>query len=1180
MLGNQTGASLCCVSAGVVIKKNCLYSCILIFYFFSSSPVVSAVSDTITMIQTGNGTAGPYQLGTPYIDSSSLSVSFLDSRCGHVPEYTYISPINSLIFSEIINPNCTLVVRFTLSYWAIPKITYLYKRKFYSPSDSDTAHVLFNQTNGFAEQPDNLNISGFKSIGVSIGNQGQLNVQQALEVKVYGNIKDHTQLSAHISDQATSLEGDTKEISELDRIYVSLVNHRYAIVAGDQYVSMLKTGIISSQKKVKGISTSVTFPNLNASVFGALSGGNLANQTITTRLGFQGPYYLTGNNEAVSITPIQGTVTVSVNGEFLEEGETNDYCIDYTAGSIRFNPRFALGDNQIVHVSYEYKIYNYLRTFSGVSTEGTTQDSSFSYAGVLWYEADNKNQPLDVFIDENAKSILSQTGDNAPFIPNGKKIQPVTVAAQNAVNRLYKIKYVSTANDFFYQFTPFDNETPLENKDFYLVWFNRVSEQSGDYVQFSRTLLADTALINSLPPLSQKTLRDPFMEADPRGPVYLYVGPGKGNYSALSPIPTPQAHTTGEVQLAYNPHQYLQFKTDVVGQTIDKNLFSPKDDYNNNAAMIQTECTVGKNSSLDRSAFITLLHHGKSTFFTLPLFTAYEQLYQWDLADFPITQKEEHLYGALFGITPFSHVSSNFSYQQYQVDQRRITDKYQYGILYNRLSNIEILYRGATISPVYAHRTTVTDSLTYTIRTPKTTYSVRIDDLWKQTIEGPSAGSIGSLVMIRLIPQFLQQSFYFNQHRKGGSSIFLPLHPQSHDTGYNIIWTQNAEISYKNYYNATATSSYQYIEKRKTNQTAPSNQSSLLITTTNSLSYPKSGISSQVTYTLNSEKASNFIQIPIFVGKGQGTHIYDSITASYKPDLFGDFIIEEREYFDQTNTDNIRKSLLSGSVQFKPMTTSSNGILSDLAWNGYFHLEEHFKKDTSMSLNAFFPFKSLFPGLSTLQSSHQKLISYAYLFYLQEIVWTPSFTQGLLGKLSGKPSFKNTRTLRENSMEYSSIFTKQWDSWELSIEFKQFSLIRRLLYQAYPISITDRYATTKERYFIFQGFSLFCNQTIGKTQKESYSGLYFQLVPGITYQVYEKGWAELSYTWSKVNCGGLLEYPMAKGSSQGIQHSISAIATINIKTNLIIDCAYRSEYAESFSDRWLHVLSMELKALL
>jgi len=82
-----------------------------------------------------------------------------------------------------------------------------------------------------------------------------MNLEQALDVTLSGDVAPHTTLSGHLTDQGTNIEG-TRELSDFDRIYVALDNARYSIVVGDQYAYWpVAAGIFSGdQKKLTGIS--------------------------------------------------------------------------------------------------------------------------------------------------------------------------------------------------------------------------------------------------------------------------------------------------------------------------------------------------------------------------------------------------------------------------------------------------------------------------------------------------------------------------------------------------------------------------------------------------------------------------------------------------------------------------------------------------------------------------------------------------------------------------------------------------------------------------------------------------------------------------------------------------------------------------------------------------------------
>jgi len=70
-------------------------------------------------------------------------------------------------------------------------------------------------------------------------------------------------------------------------------------------------------------------------------------------------------------------------------------------------------DETIIKVEYEYRVFNYQRTFTGMSMRAATPDSSVTVSGALWYEADDKNQPLDMQLSDTDQALLATQTDTS-----------------------------------------------------------------------------------------------------------------------------------------------------------------------------------------------------------------------------------------------------------------------------------------------------------------------------------------------------------------------------------------------------------------------------------------------------------------------------------------------------------------------------------------------------------------------------------------------------------------------------------------------------------------------------------------------------------------------------------------------------------------------------------------------
>ncbi len=1138
---------------------------------------LSALSIDTTII--GNGTPGPYPLGWHFVDTASIGVSYVDTTKGIVPPYAYVEKTNGLLFSQPIDSGTILSVHYETYFTGLQKNYSLYERTYLDLRDSTITQRSNEKKLPSVFREENLDISGYKSVGVSFGSQGQMNLEQALEVSIFGKIRDNITLSANLSDQGTSLEGDTREIGEIDRMFVSLDHPRYSITAGDQYVSLFDQGLLQGQKKIKGLSALYRGAKLTTGAYGAISGGKYTVQNIRGRLGFQGPYYLTGQGEADIINPIRGTIKVLVDGKELSEGEQADYIVDYDIASIRFMPTFPISDNSFIQVSYEYKAFDYQRVFLGSQVGFANQDSTFLTKGILWYEADNKEHPIELDFDEVTLQSLKASGDSTPLIPNGRLIHPNDVYTKNAQYRLYKKAFEISVVDTFFVYTPYNSANPQDNKGYYHVWFNQVLAGTGDYVEFT---LDNVSLLSLLDSTQIARLDTANYRNDPRGPVYIYLGPGRGNYSCLSSAPAPKRLIGGEVQTRFQPREWLSLSVDVAGEEEDKNLFSDRDDDDNTASATRSTFSLGNNITDRKSLWILGEHLFSSKRFSRELLSAFDRKTLWNREFTPTLGRQLNLWKVSGGGTFIPGFSVQGRYGQFILQDSLLTQRIAYGSSFSPGNKLSLVYQGQFIQhfdslDVDRYRS---DKVEAQINAKHLSYNVKMLDEWQRRLNGVNSGNIGGGLDVKFNPLSLIQSLFYSQYRKGGNSIFLPSAAESRDTGDILIWKQELNHSPVTGWTVSGTSTFQQLRKKnlanKYNRTKV-----LLVNLKNEVNSAKTGFSTHQQYRLNSERASSYERIYQYVGRGLGTHSYIDSLGDFRPDpQQGTHIATEKEIFNSDGTINVRKSTIEGSWYFKPQSEKITGMLAEVSWQGTFFIDEHIKLDSATLAKDAIPSNTWIPGYSSLTDKNDSLVSFADISYKQDITWRPKLVKEMLVNFNIRPFLRRIRRYNEGGYTYTGTIKKGWKKWKIGVD-GSVNLLKRLdKFSEDSTTIRDRVITLKQRFFIIPALSLFTHETIGGSERGKDHGPYYRLQPGMTFRLPGKGWAELSYTWSQVDISGQIEYPMAQGFLSGTSQVIDCIIDIAVGDHFSINGNYRGDYNPKVNKKMQHLVSLEVKAFL
>ena len=98
---------------------------ILIGILFFSVATNALTIDTSFACDKGSG---PYFLSKQFIVASSVKIAYSDSTFGIIPPFTFVDKLNSVIFSNALNPKATIQVQYSTSFYGLNKIYSLYKK--------------------------------------------------------------------------------------------------------------------------------------------------------------------------------------------------------------------------------------------------------------------------------------------------------------------------------------------------------------------------------------------------------------------------------------------------------------------------------------------------------------------------------------------------------------------------------------------------------------------------------------------------------------------------------------------------------------------------------------------------------------------------------------------------------------------------------------------------------------------------------------------------------------------------------------------------------------------------------------------------------------------------------------------------------------------------------------------
>ena len=430
---------------------------------------------------------------------------------------------------------------------------FLYEEQEYSP---DKKVKMPAKTNSFFSSTAKLQISGSKTISVSVANNEDFSLDQSLFLKIDGELSDNLNIEAQLSDSQSPItpEGDSREISSLDKVFMRLYSRRYELAFGDLEVDYHDTEFMNYAPKFEGLKATWQGRNQYQAAL-AISKG----KTTTTQFygveAKQGPYYLTVESGEV-IRVVAGTEKVFLNGSALSRGD--DYTIDYSEGSITFSGQHFLSASSLIQVTFQYSDEEYRQNMYLASGEINVTDR-FAVRNYLIMQSDDKDNPLQEEFTADDLQKLKAAGDNTVW--------------GSGVSESEDGDYILT-EEGYYQYV--GNDSTVVGA--YDVHFEYIGTNEGDY------------------------------DYEDDDDYYVYVGEDQGEYLPIRQLIPAQKKENHDLIAEYKSST-LQAQVEAIYTNFDQNTFSSSDDDDNEG--------VAANFALNYQPDLDLLNPELSTNYRL-----------------------------------------------------------------------------------------------------------------------------------------------------------------------------------------------------------------------------------------------------------------------------------------------------------------------------------------------------------------------------------------------------------------------------------------------------------------------------------------------------------------------------------------------------------------------------------
>jgi hypothetical protein len=331
-----------------------------------------------------------------------------------------------------------------------------------------------------------LNYNGSFARGLSFGNRQNLVLNSRFNLQMGGMIGDGIEVQAVLSDENIPIqpEGNTLQISEIDKVFIQLKKGDTYLTAGDYELQRPQGYFTNYLKKLQG----ATFEHKERLFDGkallqtraslAITRGKFARNIINGQEGNQGPYRLQGANGERFILVLAGTEKVFIDGQVMQRGLDADYVIDYNRGDITFSNRRLITKDIRIIVEFEYNDQRYSRSLYALNANLTSGRMQV-YANV-YSEQDSRRAVGDDLLTPEQIEILRLAGDD----PLKAVVSGIDTLGANPDPITYRLTDTLAGGVFFPGILVFQPPGG-ENEQLYIARFSDLGEGRGNYIRIN-----------------------------------------------------------------------------------------------------------------------------------------------------------------------------------------------------------------------------------------------------------------------------------------------------------------------------------------------------------------------------------------------------------------------------------------------------------------------------------------------------------------------------------------------------------------------------------------------------------------------------------------------------------------------------------------------------------------------
>ena len=257
------------------------------------------------------------------------------------------------------------------------------------------------------DQGSNIFSSGSIYRQLTVSPMGGSDFSGGLQMQLNGQLAKNLRVSGVLSDQDLPIqpEGTTRELDEIDKVYLTVTHPNYSVNAGDIVFNKHIDKTHNINRKLVGLKNTFKYNGWEGTGVYAGTKGKFSSIEIKGRDGDQGPYQLTGKDGNRNIIVLSGTEKVWIDGRELTRGLNHDYTIDYSLAEINFTPNLLIHSDTDIFIEYQYSDFQYQKGFTGGMVAKVFESNGFISMG-LFRESDQFQQ------DDWSKDIWDGLSDS------------------------------------------------------------------------------------------------------------------------------------------------------------------------------------------------------------------------------------------------------------------------------------------------------------------------------------------------------------------------------------------------------------------------------------------------------------------------------------------------------------------------------------------------------------------------------------------------------------------------------------------------------------------------------------------------------------------------------------------------------------------------------------------------